>query len=78
MGVVNGKKLVFFGGADGICYAFEALTEVPAEPIHFKKVWQYDCVPESYRHDLEVEKISDEDARAVQREAWAAEIAVKN
>ena len=29
-------------------------------------------VPESYRHDLEVEKISDEDARAIQREAWAA------
>ena len=49
MGVVNGKKLVFFGGADGICYAFEALTAVPSEPIHFKKVWQYDCDPPSYR-----------------------------
>jgi outer membrane protein assembly factor BamB len=50
IGVVNGKKMVFFGGADGICYAFEALTSVPAEPIHFKKVWQFDCVPESYRY----------------------------
>jgi outer membrane protein assembly factor BamB len=49
MGVVNGKKLVFFGGADGICYAFEALTSVPSEPIHFKKAWQYDCDPPSYR-----------------------------
>lgn len=50
IGVVNGKKLVFFGGADGICYAFEALTEIPAEPIHFKKVWQYDCDPPNYRN----------------------------
>ena len=49
MGVVNGKKLVFFGGADGFCYAFEALTAVPTEPIHFKKVWQYDCDPPNYR-----------------------------
>ena len=29
-------------------------------------------VPESYRRDLEVEKISDEDAGAIQRAAWAA------
>jgi outer membrane protein assembly factor BamB len=50
MGVVNGKKMVFFGGADGICYAFEALTSVPSEPIHFKKVWQYDCDPPNYRY----------------------------
>jgi outer membrane protein assembly factor BamB len=25
MGIVNGKKLIFFGGGDGVCYAFEAL-----------------------------------------------------
>jgi outer membrane protein assembly factor BamB len=49
MGTVNGKKLVFFGGADGICYAFEALTQVPSSPIHFKKVWQFDCCPPNYR-----------------------------
>ena len=49
IGVVNGKKLVFFGGADGICYAFEALTEVPDKPIHFKKVWQFDCDPPKFR-----------------------------
>jgi len=52
IGVVNGKKLVFFGGGDGICYAFEALTSVPAEPIHFKKVWSYDCDPPNYRDPL--------------------------
>jgi outer membrane protein assembly factor BamB len=50
LGVVNGRKLVFFGGADGICYAFEALTTVPNEPVHFKKVWQYDCDPPAYRY----------------------------
>jgi outer membrane protein assembly factor BamB len=49
LGVVNGKKLVFFGGGDGLCYAFEALNEVPSEPVHFKKVWSYDCDPPSYR-----------------------------
>jgi outer membrane protein assembly factor BamB len=52
IGVVNGKKLVFFGGGDGICYAFEALQDVPAQPIHFKKVWSYDCVPPKYRDPL--------------------------
>ena len=52
IGVVNGRKLVFFGGADGICYAFEALQDVPAQPVHFKKVWSYDCNPPNYRDPL--------------------------
>jgi outer membrane protein assembly factor BamB len=52
IGVVNGKKLVFFGGGDGICYAFEALKEAPSQPVHFKKVWSYDCVPPNYRDPL--------------------------
>jgi outer membrane protein assembly factor BamB len=49
IGVVNGKKLVFFGGADGVCYAFEALTDVPDAPVFLKKVWSYDCDPPEYR-----------------------------
>ncbi len=52
IGVVNGRKLVFFGGGDGLCYAFEALKEPPAEPVHFKKVWSYDCDPPNYRDPL--------------------------
>ncbi len=52
IGVVNGKKLVFFGGGDGLCYAFEALKEAPAQPVHFKKVWSYDCDPPNYRDPL--------------------------
>lgn len=52
LGTVNGKKLVFFGGGDGLCYAFEALTEVPDHPIHFKKVWSFDCDLPNYRDPL--------------------------
>ncbi|MGD9747122.1 MAG: PQQ-binding-like beta-propeller repeat protein [Verrucomicrobiales bacterium] len=50
--VVNGKRLVFFGCGDGLCYAFEALQEVPSAPIHFKKVWSYDCNPPHFRDPL--------------------------
>jgi len=49
LGVVNGRKLVFFGGGDGFCYAFEALAEMPEKSISFKKVWWYDCNPPHYR-----------------------------
>lgn len=52
IGMVNGKKLVFFGGGDGLCYAFEALADVSGEPVHFKKVWSYDCNPPNYRDPL--------------------------
>jgi outer membrane protein assembly factor BamB len=48
-GVVNGKPLVFFGGADGLCYAFEAVTKAEDKPFHLKKVWSYDCVPPEFR-----------------------------
>jgi outer membrane protein assembly factor BamB len=48
-GVVNGKALVFFGGADGLCYAFEAVTKAEDKPFHLKKVWSYDCVPPNFR-----------------------------
>jgi len=48
-GVVNGKPLVFFGGGDGICYAFEAVTQAEEKPFHLKKVWSCDCCPPHYR-----------------------------
>ena len=32
LGMVQGRKLVFFGGGDGRCYAFEALASVPDRP----------------------------------------------
>ncbi len=49
LGEVDGKTLIFYGGGDGVCYAFEALTEVPDEPIKLKKAWSYDCNPPEYK-----------------------------
>ena len=50
LGKVGDKTLIFFGGGDGICYAFEALSEIPQEPVHLKKVWSYDCNPREYKY----------------------------
>ena len=49
MGTVQGRKLVFFGGGDGVCYAFEALAAVPAQPVKLKTVWSFDCNPPEYK-----------------------------
>ena len=49
MGVVNGQKLIFFGGGDGACYAFNALTKVPKTPVTLKTAWFADCNPPEYR-----------------------------
>ena len=49
LGKVAGRKLVFFGGGDGLCYAFEALTSVPKGPVRLKTAWWYDCNPPEYK-----------------------------
>jgi outer membrane protein assembly factor BamB len=49
LGKVAGRKLVFFGGGDGLCYAFEALSSAPEKPVKLKTVWSYDCVPPEYK-----------------------------
>ncbi len=49
LGEVDGKTLVFYGGGDGVCYAFEALAEVPQQPVKLKTVWSYDCNPPEYK-----------------------------
>lgn len=48
---VAGKTLIFFGGGDGICYAFEAITEIPDKPVFLKKVWSCDCNPDEYKYE---------------------------
>jgi len=48
MGVVNGRKLIFFGGGDGTCYAFNALARAPKEPGTLKTAWWVDCDPPEY------------------------------
>jgi outer membrane protein assembly factor BamB len=49
LGTVGGRKLIFFGGGDGRCYAFEALRQVPKTPVKLKTVWSCDCIPEEYK-----------------------------
>jgi outer membrane protein assembly factor BamB len=49
LGKVGDRTLIFLGGGDGVCYAFEALETVPEKPVKLKKVWWYDCVPPQYR-----------------------------
>jgi outer membrane protein assembly factor BamB len=52
LGEVNGRRLVFFGGGNGILYAFDALPKPnlslkTGDPIALKKVWQFDFDPEA-------------------------------
>ena len=49
LGTVAGRRLVFYGGGDGRCYAFEALSSAPEEPVKLKTVWSYDCIPAEYK-----------------------------
>jgi outer membrane protein assembly factor BamB len=55
MGTVNGRKLVFFCGGDGVCYAFA----VPAEGstggdavARLERVWRFDCDPASPKENV--------------------------
>jgi outer membrane protein assembly factor BamB len=48
-GKVNGKQLVFFGGGDGYCYAFDAKPVKEADGNFLKTVWKYDCNPAEYK-----------------------------
>jgi outer membrane protein assembly factor BamB len=57
LGKVGGKTLIFFGGGDGRCYAFEAPGPAAAaagapvadKPVILKKVWSVDCNPPEYQ-----------------------------
>jgi outer membrane protein assembly factor BamB len=49
LGRVGNRDLVFFGGGDGICYAFEALESAPDKAAPLKCVWSCDCNPPEYR-----------------------------
>jgi outer membrane protein assembly factor BamB len=50
LGRVGDKTLVFFGGGDGVCYAFEAQAHALEELVPFEKVWSYDCNPPHYKY----------------------------
>jgi len=54
LGVVDGRKLIFFGGGDGVCYAFEALDpSANSETVQIlKRVWRFDCDPDAPKEDI--------------------------
>ena len=58
LGVVDDRKLVFYGGGDGILYAFEALSQVPEKPAKLKTVWSFDCIPNEYKQTGEYDWIT--------------------
>ena len=49
----GGKKLLVYGCADGVLYAFETLAKMPEgdKPAILKVAWKYDCSPKEYRFD---------------------------
>jgi outer membrane protein assembly factor BamB len=51
-GQVGGKTLVFFGGGDGVCYAFDAIRSTGdfPQPGSLRKVWSCDANPREYRY----------------------------
>jgi len=62
MGVVNGRRLGFFGAGNGVLYAFAALdsAQVSEDPLLLKPVWRFhghplaqtqDHVPPDHQHD---------------------------
>ncbi len=56
LGVVNGQRLIFFGGGDGVVYAFAALPlndPPPAgEVVKLRTVWKFDCDPTAPKENI--------------------------
>lgn len=50
LGKVGDKTLVFLGGGDGWCYAFEAVAKAEEQPVTLKLAWKYDCNPPEFRY----------------------------
>ena len=57
-GQVGDKTLIFFGGGDGLLYAFEPISKAPGgeKTATLKKAWSYDCNPRDYRFDAKGKK----------------------
>src|SRR5712671_690722 len=46
---VNGRQLIFFGGGDGWCYAFDAKPVKEGDGNFLKVAWKYDCNPPEHK-----------------------------
>jgi outer membrane protein assembly factor BamB len=51
IGKVNGKSHVYFGGGDGVLYAFDTKPVKEGDTNLLKKVWWFDAVPPEYKKD---------------------------
>jgi outer membrane protein assembly factor BamB len=51
---VNGRRLVYFCGGDGVCYAFDALRSPPLEgpAIGLRLAWRFDGDPTAPKQDV--------------------------
>lgn len=54
LGQVNNHKMIFFGGADGLCYAFDALNKsATSDQIQtLQRIWLFDCDPNSPKDNV--------------------------
>jgi outer membrane protein assembly factor BamB len=53
LGEVNGRREIFFGGADGVVYAFNALPPTLPETVQtLERVWRFDCDPTAPKEDV--------------------------
>lgn len=54
LGEVGGRRLLFYGGPDGVCYAFDAWRPGGAagKVGTLKKVWWVDCDPDAPKVDI--------------------------
>ncbi len=54
IGEVDGRRLVFFGGGDGVCYAFKALAQdaAPGPVKTLERAWRFDCDPTAPKEDI--------------------------
>ncbi len=48
-GKVNGQWQIFFGGGDGVLYAFDPLPVKTGETNFLRTTWKFDCVPAEYK-----------------------------
>jgi outer membrane protein assembly factor BamB len=57
-GKVKGRDAVFFGGGDGVLYAFSTQFKKDEEGYDiFSLLWKYDCVPAEYKKDKDGNEI---------------------